>query len=91
MDDTLESAARVIGANGMIVWVLDPARGCLVVHASRGYPEPHLLQAETIALDARVMTAAAYVDRRPQTRTRKGWHLAAVAVPIELDGRLRAY
>jgi len=84
----LEAAARLVDASGMVLWALEPMGRCLAVHAAVGYPPSFLESTGTIALDAPVLTAAAYGERRVRTRKRRGWHLAAIAAPVEHDGRV---
>lgn len=84
----LETAARMVGASGMILWVVDRAAGRLTIHAASGYTPSFLEETGAVPLDAPVLTAVAYTEGRVRTRTRRGWHLAAVAVPVEHDGRL---
>lgn len=84
----LETAARMVGANGMILWVADRAAAGLAVHAAYGYSPAFLEQTGALPLDAPVLTSAAYTERRVRTRSRRGWHLAGIAVPVEHDGRL---
>ena len=84
----LEAAMRLLGARGIILWAADAAGRHLHIHASSGYPPSFLQTVGPIPLEARLLTAVAYVEGRARTRRRKGWHLAAMAQPVVHDGRL---
>jgi hypothetical protein len=84
----LESAARLMGAKGMILWKVDSAKQCLTIHAAYGYSDSSLKETFTLSEEVHGLTTAACIQRRVHTRSRCGARLAAVAVPVEHDGRI---
>jgi hypothetical protein len=78
----LESAANVLDAVGLIVWVWDPRTTTLKPAVAHGYSDELLAKLPKIRRDAENATAASF--RSGQTRIVKGSDLACGAVVVPL-------
>ena len=84
----IEVAARLVGASGMILWGIDRGGRQLRIHAAHGYPASFLQAIAPIDVGARLLTAVAFAAPGVRKRRRGGGDPAAVAAPVEHDGRV---
>jgi hypothetical protein len=78
----LARAAGILSASGLIVWVASEQRNELFAAAASGYDERLFARLGSIARDASNLTAAAFRDGQPHTRSRGTGTAAALAVPL---------
>lgn len=78
----LARAATVLQAEGLIVWVMDPAGQVLAPALMHGYAADLVARLGTLPMDADNATAAAWRERRAQTVEGSGDRSGAVAVPM---------
>ena len=78
----LESAARILDAVGLIVWVWDPRTTALKPALAHGYPDEMLARFPKVRRDMDNATAASF--RSGQTRIVNGSDLASGAVVVPL-------
>jgi len=83
---TLQEAARILDALGLIVWLWDPQTAELSPAATHGYSDRVLAQLPRVRRDADNATAAAF--RSAQTCVVKGSNFAsdALVVPLQTPG-----
>lgn len=78
----LARAAAVLQADGLIVWVMDPAGKVLAPALMHGYAADLVARLGTLPMDADNATAAAWREKRAQTVEGSGDRSGAVAVPM---------
>ena len=78
----LARAATVLQAEGLIVWVMDPAGKVLAPALMHGYAADLVARLGTLPMDADNATAAAWREKRAQTVEGNGDRSGAVAVPM---------
>ena len=78
----LARAATVLQADGLIVWVMDPAGKMLAPALMHGYAPDLVARLGTLPMDADNATAAAWREKRAQTVEGSGDRSGAVAVPM---------
>jgi hypothetical protein len=78
----LERVAKVLDAKGLVVWMVDSARGVLHPSLAHGYPDKVLTRLGTLGVDDDNVTSLAFRSVRPQVMAGSPGASAAVAVPL---------
>ena len=88
MPAMLERAATVLGAKGVIVWMIDTSGAFLRPLLSHGYPEKVMQRLGRLQVDADNVTSLAYRSTQPQTITAGAPDASgAIAVPLVTSAR----
>jgi two-component system, cell cycle response regulator len=82
--DRLAPAATLVEATGVALWAVSPDGSQLDIVASHGYPDDFVTRISPLPVDAHVLTAVAFAERRVRQRARRGDQPAAIAIPVEI-------
>ncbi|MEX2272290.1 MAG: GAF domain-containing protein [Vicinamibacterales bacterium] len=78
----LARVAEVVNADGLIVWMIDPAGNAIAPALSHGYSPAIMARVGPLALEADNATAAAWRSKSVQVVGADGTHPGALAVPL---------
>ena len=88
MPAMLERAAAVLGAKGVIVWMIDTSGAFLRPLLAHGYPEKVMQRLGRLQVDADNVTSLAYRSTQPQTISAGAADASgAIAVPLVTSAR----
>jgi hypothetical protein len=82
LDPILARAADLLGATGLVVWLLSDDEQTLAPAVAHGYQPHQLARMGTVPLTADNLTVSAFRTAAPATRAGAGDRPAAVAVPM---------